>query len=394
MEEFRKGAVWNESRLYKDPVTLRNVRQITTKGMVNTIPSYHTGQSFTHDGENIIFISVREGRSALCKAELSTGNITCLIDPVDGMGGLCEITKYGNGKGIPIGAVLAPKSRWAYYIAERQIRAVQIDTLEEKIAVDSVDEASFIESIAVSPDERNLAYVVDTIYPEKNGGLKYRVYTKSAEGKTEVLFGEDGISAGHLMYNPEDSDLLLFCRDKGPSLVHRADEHSRAWIYRISEGRLTEVKTVEKQNFQTHTAWTWDGRGVVYHGMIADSDWKNNVTEEGWYIGLAGLDGNPVREYSFKEAKYYGHVSAMQGRNAAIIDGNVLEGVLLWIYFDGEKPKIEIIAQHSTDFTAMPGQYSHPHSICDPTGKWIVFNSARRVIFTGARSDIYAVSIE
>lgn len=388
-----KGKVWNESRLYRDPVTLKNVRQITTSGTVNTIPSYHTGQAFTDNGEGVIFITIREGKSALCKANLITGDITCLIDPVEGLGGLNEIMRFGDGKGIPIGAVLAPESRWAYYVVERQIRAVHIDTLEEKVVVKGVDDECMIESIAISPDEKKLVYIVDVLYPEKCGGLKYKIFMKTEDSQPEMLFAEDGIAANHIMYNPVDPDLLLFCRDKGPSSAHRVDEHSRTWIYRISEGSLTEVKTVEKQNFQTHSAWTWDGKGIVYHGMIEASDWKNNVTEGGWYIGLAGLDGNPVREFSFKDARYYGHVSAMKGRNAAIIDGNILDGLLMWIYFDQELPKIEMIAKHDTDFTTMPSQYSHPHAISDPTGRWIVYNSARRIIFTGARSDIFSVEV-
>ena len=80
-------------------------------------------------------------------------------------------------------------------------------------------------------------------------------------------------------------------------------------------------------------------------------------------------------------------------KNAAIIDGNILDGLLMWIYFDEELPKIEVIAKHDTDFTTMPCQYSHPHSISDPTGRWIVYNSAPKKIFYGPRSDIFAVSI-
>lgn len=390
---MRKGETWNESVIYQDPVTLKTVRQLTTQGTVNTVPSYHTAQSFSENGEEAIFITIREGMSALCKANLITGDITCLIDPIDGTGGLNDLPKFGNGKGIEIGAVLAPKSRWAYYVVERQIRGVHIDTLEEKLIVDDVEAEYFIESIAVSPDEQTFVYVVDVQNPEKSGYRKFWIYIMRNGQTPEILHMEEGVSAGHIMFNPVDNDLLMFCRDTGPSAECKADEHARAWIYRISDGRLTEVKTVEKQNFQTHTAWAWDGKSVVYHGMIAGSDWKYNITDKGWYIGSVGLDGNPIREYSFPGAQYYGHVSAMQGKNAAIIDGNILDGLLMWLNFDGELPKIEIIAQHATDFTTMPCQYSHPHSICDPTGKRILFNSARKRIFFGPRSDIYAVEV-
>lgn len=389
-----KGKIWNESRLYQDPVTLRTVRQITTAGIANTVPSYHTGQAFSESGEEVIFITVREGRSLLCKANLLTGDITALTDPVAGMGGLNELGRFGDGRGIPIGAVLAPKSRWAFYVVERQIRAVHIDTLEEKVVLEGVEEDCFIESLAISADEKNMVYAVDALKPAQTGGLRHRIVLQAlAEKKTQILLEEEEIAAGHLMFNPVDSDLFLLNRDKGPSCMHRIDEHSRSWIYRLSDRSLTEVKTAEKQNFQTHTAWTWDGKGVVYHGMIANSEWKNNVNEQGWYIGLAGLDGNTIREYSFPGAGSYGHVSAPVGKNAVILDGNLMDGMLMWLYFDDALPKIEMIARHDSDFTTMPSQYSHPHAISDPSGRWIVFNSARRVIFTGARSDIYAVEL-
>lgn len=393
MDGYYKGMRWNESHLYRDPVTRRNVRQITTKGAVNTIPSYHTAQSFSAGGEEVIFISYRNGNSILCMANLLTGDITCLTDPVDGIGGLSESGSFGNGKGIPIGAVLAPMSRWAYYVVERQIRAVHLDTLEERVVVEAMEKDGFIESLAISPDETRLVYLVDVLgKPEQ--GLWYHLYSIAPEeGVPEVLLSEKGLKGDHVMFNPVDSDLLLLCRDTGPSPSNRVNGHGRGWIYRISERKLTEIMTVEPQNFQTHLAWTWDGTGIIYHGMIRESDWKNNVTDGGWYIGLAGTDGKTLREYSFPEAAYYGHISSMKGRNAAIIDGNIMDGLLMWLYFDEELPGVEIIARHDTDFTTMPGQYSHPHAICDPTGRRIVFNSARRAIFTGARSDIFVVEV-
>lgn len=388
-----KGTIWNESRVYNDSVTLRKIRQITTKGHINTIPSYHTGQAFTAEGDYVIFTSIREGKTLLCKAHLLTGDITCLIDPVDGIGSLEELRQYGNGKGIPIGAVLSPKRRWAYYLVERQIRAVHIDTFKEDIIFDGLEEKYFIESMAISADEENLIFIVNVLHPTNENDLSYQIWIKPFNGQPKVLIEENGLKAGHIMYNPVDSDLILYCRDKGPSSHQRVDEHSRSWIYKISEGNLQEVKTNEKQNFQTHFAWTWDGKGIVYHGMIREAEWKNNTADAGWYIGLAGLDGNPIREYSFTDAKYYGHVSAMQGKNAAIIDGNILEGLLMWLYFDDVQPKIEIVCKHDTNFTTMTGQYAHPHSISDPSGRWIVFNSAPSTIFYGPRSDIYLVEV-
>lgn len=391
---MKKGQVWNESMVYTDPVTLRTVRRVTSQGLLNTVPSYHTDQAFTRDGRYVIFITYREGRSALCKAELASGDITCLTEPIDGLGALNEVHQYGDGQGISIGAVLSPNQHWAYYASGHRLQAVQIDTLEERIMVPTVPEGLFIESMALSCDERFLLYALVGLYPQRAEDMRHEIHRlRLSDGRDEILLQGQGFNVSHLMQNPVYPNLFLIGRDKGPSPCHRMDENSRAWIWDTDTGSMINVKTVARQNFQTHTAWTWDGKGILYHGMLGHSSWPDNLNREGWYIGLAGLDGQPVREYSFPKAPYYGHVSAMWGKNAAILDGNILDGLLLWLYFDEAEPRVEVVARHDTDFTLMPGQYTHPHTICAPGGKHLVLNSARRVIFSGGRSDVYSIAI-
>lgn len=90
------GETWNESRVYTDPTTLKQVRQITCQGVYNQTPNYHTATGFTKDGSHLIFATAREGRSALCKADTATGEITRLTRWFDGMGCLDELHKM-NG---------------------------------------------------------------------------------------------------------------------------------------------------------------------------------------------------------------------------------------------------------------------------------------------------------
>ena len=391
---MKKGQVWNESIVYDDPITLRRVRRMTSQGYLNTIPSYHTDQAFTQDGRYVIFITYREGKSALCKADLETGDIICLTEPVRGLGAPNEIHQYGDGKGISIGAVLAPQGHWAYYVRGRSIRAVHIDTLQERVLVPDTPNYMYIESMALTCDERYLLYALVGLYPQDTAHMRHEIWrARLGDLERETLLHGQGFNVSHLMQNPAYPHLFLIGKDKGPSPSHRIDENSRTWIWNTDTGDMTNVKTLADQNFQTHTAWTWDGEGVLYHGMLGNSSWRGNLNDKGWYIGLSSLDGQPTREYSFPDAPYYGHVSAMRGKNAAILDGNLMDGYLMWLYFDDEKPRVEIIARHETDFTLMPGQYTHPHTICAPDGKHLVFNSARRVIFSGGRSDIYAVEV-
>ena len=52
---LEKGSVWNELKTHKDEVTGRTVRRIANGGLHNQKPPYHTGTTFTDDGEHMVF---------------------------------------------------------------------------------------------------------------------------------------------------------------------------------------------------------------------------------------------------------------------------------------------------------------------------------------------------
>ncbi|MBZ0304204.1 MAG: hypothetical protein K8J31_31000, partial [Anaerolineae bacterium] len=77
----RKGETWNESETYKDAWTLRDCRRLTPLGEINQTPNYHTNIGFTADSEFLVFWTLREGRGAVCKVQVATGDITQLTEP-------------------------------------------------------------------------------------------------------------------------------------------------------------------------------------------------------------------------------------------------------------------------------------------------------------------------
>jgi len=391
---MKKGLVWNESSVYKDPLTLRTVRRLTSVGVVNSVPTYHTAQSFTSDGKYMIFYTTRRGKTALCKVELESGDITCLIDPIDGLGGRSEIGIFGDGEGIDIGQALGAKTHVAYFVSRELIRSVNIDTLEERVLVEAPDEGMCFDSIALTADEKTLVYnLVKTKLEHKKD---YHFITKRmdlASGEIRVVLDRTGVNGCHLMHNPTHPELIMIGMDHGPSIWDKADDNSRMWILNIDTGELINVKTKAQQNFQTHAAWSYDGEAVIYHGQLGLSQWRDGLNQDGWYIGKSGLDGECIREFAFPDAKYYGHIGALAGRDGIIIDNLLIENLLLFLDMSEDKPNIEIIGRHDSDFYTMPGQFGHPHPISDPTGKRIVFNSARREIWKSSRSDIYSIEL-
>lgn len=397
----KKGETWNESETYRDAWTLRQVRRITTSGLYNETPTYHTNVCFSADGEFLIFGSAREGKSAIFRAHVATGDITQLIDAVDGVGGYGAVNKasgaeVGNGLGITGTMCIAPRSRWAVFMAGRALRAVHIETLEERVLIEDIGPEWVPGVPSIDPGEEHVLVALMCAHPEvlqgqrprkpymahfPNDEMKLRILqVPLGGGEVTTVYSEDGCSSAHTPHSPVDPDLVLIDRDFPPRYWGGSDGRTnRIWTLRPSTGELTELPSQDDACFQVHSVWTWDGELVLYHGRSAKS---------GYYIGAIKPNGETYREYGFYGAPHYGHVSAMAGRPAIILDGNLSTDMLLWLYYDQAQPRVEVIARHGTDWGALPGQYSHPHPHSDPTGTWISFNAAHR-----GRSDVFVVRV-
>jgi hypothetical protein len=397
----RKGETWNESLIYRDAWTLRQVRQVTTHGVYNETPNYHTNIGFTADGEFLIFGSARADDSAIFRCHVASGDMTQLIDPVGGVGAYSEWHKGGacpgNGLGVNGQMCIAPRSRWAVFLAGRSLRAVHIETLQERTLIPDIGAEWVAGMPSIDPLEQHVIVPVMSAHPDLVAGRRpskpYRDYFASGAGMVFRLLQvplsggiviivreEKGVGGAHTPHSPADPDLILLDRDFPPNYWAGSDgKTNRIWILRLSTGALTELPPVDEARFQVHCVWTWDGQHIIYHGRSAKG---------GYYIGVTDKEGHTLREYGFHNANHYGHVSAMAGRPAIILDGNLSNDLLLWLYYDAEKPRVEVIARHGTAWGALPGQYTHPHPLSDPTGRYISFNVGH-----GGRSDVFIVSV-
>ena len=396
----KKGETWNESTVYEDPITLRKVRRVTSAGLYNNTPTYHTNTGFTADGEYLVFASARQGRSAIMSCHVPTGEIrqlTAALDGVDSYGMLLKMggLSYGNGMGVDIHMCIAPRTGWVVYVGGWDLCAVNLYTLEERILVPGIGPEHTWGVPSVDPTETNVVISLGPAHPEilagqrvtrpyrehfSKGGLQMKlIQVPLAGGPAVTVYLEDGVWSNHTAHSPTDPDLLLIDRDPPGYRYPTGAVTNRIWTLRLSTGELTEIPPKDESRFQVHSTWTLDGEQIVYHGPSVGG---------GWYIGVATADGRTVQEYTFPEADSYGHVTADSSRPAIILDGNLSVDLLQWLYYDSAKPRVEVIARHGTDWTGMIGQYPHPHPLCDPTGRWISFNAAQR-----GRSDVYVVEV-
>jgi len=400
-----KGAVWNESEAYLDPITRRPCRKLTKYGIYNMTPTYHTNHGFSADGRFVVFSTGRGGRSVALKANCETGELTQLTEWVDGLGGRDELHKL-NGTGIGTGngvagihMSLAPNSGWCCYVLNSSLLAVNIHTLEERVLIADFG-SDWIGGIpSISPDETEVLLPTYPPHPQLaagqvisktymqclNEGLSKPVMrvlrVPLAGGPWSIFYQEEGVISAHIPHNPGDPDIVLFDRDTPPSYwsANGKDEVSRCWTYNARNGELKPLRARNARSFQVHSVWTFDGSAMLYHGPAA---------EGGWYIGAITRDGETISEYTFPEYKFYGHVAADPVRKAVIIDGNLSPDLLMWVHYGEATPRIEIIARHGTEWGGLPGQYSHVHPMADPTGRFISMNVAR-----GGRTDVHIVQV-
>jgi hypothetical protein len=378
----RKGETWNESVTYKDAWTLRECRRITPMGEINQTPNYHTNIGFTEDSEFLVFWTLREGKGAVCKVHVPTGDITQLTEPTPDYG----FEPHIQGGPYPR-MCLAPVSRWLVYTENRSLKAVHLDTLEERTLVADVGREWEMGYPSVSADEQQVILPLSPMHREvanrqrvtkhyyelmaDDPNMQLRLLQVPLMGGPAVdVYREAGCRSFHSPHSPVDNDLVLLDRDFPPRFWGGSDgKTTRIWKLQLSTGALTELASQDKNRFQVHAVWSWDGEQVMYHGRSASG---------GYFIGVCDQNGQTVREWDFPGASHYGHVAAMANRPAIILDGNLSDNLLTWLYYDGEQPRVEVIAAHNTQWATVLGQASHPHQLSSPDGRWISFNTAQR----------------
>ena len=372
--EFRKGASWNESETYRDAVSLRRGRRLTTRGEQNVTPSYHTDSCFTADGRFLVFGSCRGGLFAVCKAEVATGVITVLTEPI------------AAARLYPDEVSFAAEAGWVLYNTRSALAAVQIDTLEER-SLRAVDSAVERLSIAgITADGSRIAYTVFPVPPPEIAAsgdtlAEYRYFTETAgmwirlcetdlAGTPErLLYSERECCCGHVQYAPGNSDSILMDKGYAPLFDWGSDGvRNRVHVFERSTGRTRPFVPRCGKPFQVHSTWSFDGRRILYHG------WLGRTNHSGWYFCVLGADGTVEREFEFPGAVHYGHISAAADRPALILDGNLTPDLLLWLYLDRETPRLEVIGRHGTEWGS---QASHPHAHNSRDGRWLSFNAAR-----------------
>lgn len=401
------GDVWNESELLNDPLTGRRLRRLTSRGRINQTPTYHTNSGFTADGRSSVLVSVREGATWVLAADVETGRLKALWRAP----GIGDRSYIHRGMGLAFADVdghgicgnrvcIAPETRQAVFAVDRRVLAVDIETCQVRVLLEDCGQDWIFGAPCVSPDEKHVAIALSSSHPEMRNGRppaessNYRSHSHrlrivsvplDASRQAELLYEHPApAQSAHCAYCPVDGNLLYFDLDLPPLYWGGGDGRTpRIWLLDVASGKARPLKRDYPGPFQVHQAWLWERDAICYHGPAHGG---------GEYFGIAKADGHTLWEQTFPQACFYGHNTPDPRRHALVIDGHFSRDKLQWLHYDGPaqaQPRLEPICLHGTEWGSLPGQYSHPHPLTDPTGRWVSFTSARN-----GRSDVYLVDVD
>jgi hypothetical protein len=276
-----------------------------------------------------------------------TGEITQLLDWQEGWGVNTSQAPADIPSGIG-GICLDAHSGWVYYVqSTRQddlprtaLKAVHIDSLQERTLSEGMAGYAFGQP-TVSGDSRWVA-VPSNVIPEaftqldpfkpllfervlevygEPGGSRMQLvrFPTAGDPVPEVVYDEVDCRGNHLQYSPVDANILHTDRDFAPRFWSGSDQaRNRVWLWHIGERRLVEQPSPSGRTFQVHSTWTFDGQEVLYHCPPSPGSPDGDT---GYVIGANDLEGNNIAEYRSAAWTHYGHVGAVPGRKAIMLDG-------------------------------------------------------------------------
>lgn len=357
---LKKGQKFNESAEFPDLLTGRATRRLTCFRQNNMQPTYHINSCFSADSRYMVLATqMEDGSSAILKAEVATGEMTVIA----------TLTKE-SGEQFTDGICIMQASNLVAANTDKNLCVYNLDTLEERIIFKDVQGTSHptgsIDGTKIFFPLYGLrGYHGPEIIPVTH------IQIDISTGEIQELFKEQIANSHHVIACPNNPDLLLIDRDF--PIKSGAGSMARVWILNIKTKALTEIRPKDENVFQIHSNWSHKGDYVYYHGTSGKPAYP--TAPAGHYIGVADLNGKVIWEKHFPTF-FYGHTCSHTQSNIIITDGLLTKNLITAIHFEELNsqniPKIEILAQHDTNWVA--GQNNHPHVHMSPDGNWLSYN--------------------
>lgn len=362
-----KGDTWaSEIQEYTEPDTGVRVRRLTGSE-AHDHHLYFTATSFTAGSENIIFGSERSGSPQVHMLELSSGKIVQLTD---------------RPKVKPqLGCVHGEKPI-AYFITDREVWSVRLDTLEEDLLYTCPEGFSLaLPTITANGSHIALAYREHTPTSTDTGVIYSTMHEtffrrpacvvmrlETESGKALATWGEHAWIS-HVCIHPTDPDLIMFCHEGSWGHVEQ-----RMWTVRVGETPAQAHKLYPQHNNESvgHEYFTQNGE-VGFQCTV------KSMGETLAFDCFIRPDGTWIRQYLWPGGRRASHIQSNSDNSLVVGDGAFLGpedtdggNWMGLITHDEGYCRVRRLCRHETSWKT---QIGHPHPIFSPDDGQVLFTS-------------------
>ena len=367
-----------EWRDYLDPLTGRQVRQLTTRQPKTIISTFTTHRS-RRDGKYLIFISERTGVSNLFRLDLQSGVIVQLTDAPPVRAEYWPFTEAVKGVGSCLPAI-GNGGQEVFYFEGADLFAVEIESLKrrqllslpsdrrpsmlqanasgETLVFATWDEALFMERSQRAyagekfPDEHFFQETTSTI-----------VRVDAVTGQAEEVLCKEKFWINHVHVNPQNRDLILFCHEY-------SGLPDRMWLLDVVTGQCEPIPGQGADEWYEHEFWSADGRRVCFHGGALGDNTQG-------FCGWCSPDGTDyTKAYHTTSGRAYAHYNLHPDGQTMVTDGEARPGCISKVHLRDGSQVFEVLCRHDS-YTFGDDQRCHPHPSFTPDGQQVIFTSNR-----------------
>jgi Tol biopolymer transport system component len=357
-----------------DPQTGRTLRQFTS-AVANSYPLYYFIDTITADGRTLIFHSERTGWVQLYKLDLESGEIVQLSDGRTRDAGWaiwCEHHLRGIYNHL---AALNSVRGEVYYFQDEELRATQLDTLENRVVYLMPGRISIGQS-SFSPDGRHYAF----IHADRNHFIEAIADREALQNMGQpvnheawregipVVIGLIDTATGayrEVMTVPFHVHHVFFIDDDRLLVNHTYGENGM-WIVDLDGSHSRTLRSSR------------EGHGAVCHQVITANGlyYEANETVEGErrvWIGRYNLESDTFHEVRLPGVGYVHTGRDPEGKATFYENQQGSQGhQLLWVHepFGGDPPRVEVLRELAP---IIRGQRYHAHPFLSPDRRWLFF---------------------
>lgn len=283
-----------------------------------------------------------------------------------------------NGEISPF-AMLMSKQNIAYWTQGDSLYSYNVETKEKKTVFTEPDRVVLQDVPTITNDGKyisvfcgkTVSYQPDTIYRINTENREYETVIDSQWVK-ENFGGSTNPLTGHVIINPENSQIINFMHGGGENVKDRLWFYDNGNIYQPYVQKMKEVDNNYFGEHITHAFWSLDGQRLYFLRPPASSDSvENGIT----YVDMND-DGNPKEAKVLNGDYSYIHTSVDAGDKHFISDTQIV--------FDKGKFRNEIVlysdvSKRTKLLAYVPVWNAHPchsHPTFTGDGKKVIFNLA------------------